>query len=58
MQEVGSDALVTNDPPTEPALPPFSTEPLSTRLEARVEVEAVESVEAPSTDRRRRRKNG
>jgi hypothetical protein len=58
MQEVGSDALVTNDPPTEPALPPFSTEPFSPRIEARVEVEAVESVEAPSTDRRRRRKNG
>ena len=55
MQEAGSDALVTNDPPTEPALPPFSTTPLSPRIEARVEVEVVE---APSTDRRRRRKNG
>lgn len=54
MQEAGSDALVAEDPTTEPALPPFSTMPLSPHIEARVEVEAAE---APSTDRRRRRKN-
>ena len=56
MQEAGSDALVVaDDPPTDPAMPPFSTTPLSPRVEARVEMEAAE---APSTDRRRRRKNG
>ena len=58
MQEAGSDALVVaEDPPTEPALPPFSSTPQLPRIQACVEVEAVEAVESPSTDRRRRRRN-
>lgn len=46
--------VVTDDPPTEPALPPSSATPLAPRAEAA----SPESLEAPSTDRRRRRKNG
>lgn len=53
MQEAsGNDLVVSDDPPTEPAMPPSST-PLAPRAEA-VELDAAE---APSTDRRRRRRN-
>lgn len=53
MQEAapGNELVVEDDPPTEPALPPSSTTPRAPRVDH-------ESVEAPSTDRRRRRKNG
>ena len=52
MHDARSDELVvTDDPPTEPALPPSSATPLTPPAE-------TESLEAPSTDRRRRRKNG
>jgi len=51
MQEArGNELVVEDDPPTEPALPPSSTTPLAPRVEP-------EAAEAPSTDRRRRRKN-
>ncbi len=52
----GSEHVVEDDPPTEPALPPSSTTPLAPRADA--EHQERDLVEAPSTDRRRRRKNG
>ncbi|MDB5217933.1 MAG: hypothetical protein JWO86_5860 [Myxococcaceae bacterium] len=52
MQRVaGGDLVVEDDPPTEPALPPSSS---STPKLPRVD---HDTAEAPSTDRRRRRKN-
>jgi hypothetical protein len=55
LQEASGDELVVvaDDPPTEPAVPPSSATPLAPRVE-RLDHDAAE---APSTDRRRRRKN-
>jgi hypothetical protein len=46
--------VIEEDPPTDPAMPPSSTTPAVPA----VIVPAAEHSEAPSTDRRRRRKNG
>jgi hypothetical protein len=54
MQEArGNEIVIEDDPPTEPALPPSSATPRAPRVER----DTAEADRAPSTDRRRRRKN-